>query len=409
VQARSEEERKELKYVVEIHDSFDRFLISQGFRDGDRDVVKLKETLLSQGETFPMTSFSGVEYTCILPESGELFAEEKKSSNTQQEEEEEKKDDIEVNENEIPRIKVLTNNIRSMEKGHCFSKSLGYWTYEVCPFREVKQFHRENKDNSISFNLGKYVPNSEKEYTDDTVETNTQQQQQQNNKGFSDELLTPLMSQSYQGGNADRKTIVRYACDRTITGGARVVSVEENPTHVYTILVATDKMCDADDLVYSLLAPLHQNCLRKIGSWWTYEVCAGKRVRQYHRENGGTLIEHMLGIYDKATNVRNRRNPSTSKSNNGTESENDGFLTEIYTKGSVCDITQKPREATVLYRCSELEKFTVIESVVESAPCTYTINILTPLLCSHPDFKDTHLSMNLAKMHCLPKSEFVED
>ena len=52
------EERKELKYTVEIHDNFDRFLISQGFTESksDRDVGKLKETLLNHGEMFPMAT-----------------------------------------------------------------------------------------------------------------------------------------------------------------------------------------------------------------------------------------------------------------------------------------------------------------------------------------------------------------
>ena len=138
-------------------------------------------------------------------------------------------------------------------------------------------------------------------------------------------------------------------------------------------------------------------------------MCSGKRVRQYHRENDGSQTQHILGIYDKLANTRRRKTSvSTTKSNsNGTEtSETTGVLTELYTSGSVCDITQKPRQATVTYRCSEMEKFSVIESVEESAPCAYTINILTPLLCSHPDFRNSHLSLNLAKLHCLPKSEF---
>merc|ERR1719498_2063445 len=138
--------------------------------------------------------------------------------------------------------------------------------------------------------------------------------------------------------------------------GAKILSVTENPTHVYTIVLATGKICDTDDLVYSLLAPLQKQCLRKIGSWWTYEVCSGKRVRQYHRENDGSQTQHILGIYDKLANTRRRKTSvSTTKSNsNGTEtSETTGVLTELYTSGSVCDITQKPRQATVTYRCSE--------------------------------------------------------
>ena len=402
-----------MKYTVEIHDNFDRFLISQGFKNSksDRDVNKLKEILLNHGEMFPMTTFGGIEYTCIVPESmGEVFTEEDKGSIKKEECEEDEKIQEENVDQEISRVSLLKNSIRSMEKAPCFAKSLGYWTYEVCPFRNVRQYHREGKEKLTTFSLGLYVANSEEEVVEDEMMDN------QDDKGRSASLI-PVMSQSYSGGHANRRSIVRYACDRTMKGGAKIVNVKENPTHVYTIVVATDKICDTnDDLVYSLLAPLQKQCLRKIGSWWTYEVCSGKRVRQYHREKDGTQTQHILGNYDKLANTRHQRSQSSisassssssSSSSNGTEtSETAGVLTEFYTSGSVCDITQQPRKATVTYRCSEMEKFSVIESVVESAPCTYAINILTPLLCSHPDFRDSHSSSNLAKLHCLPTNEF---
>lgn len=381
--------------------------MSQGFQDGDlnRDVDKLKETLKNHGETFPMTSFSGIEYACIVPESsGDVFTEEDKGAGRNKEKEEscsEKEEEEE--EEEMSDLDAIKKKIQSMENGPCMFKSLGYWQYEVCPFRNVKQFHREGKTISMSFNLGDYVPNSEKEVELEKSDVEKSQQQVRDKKG---NVITPVMSQTYAGGDADRKTVVGYVCDRMLAEGTtRIESIREGPTHVYNILVATNKACNSEDLVYSLLAPLRKQCLRKIGSWWTYEVCAGQHVRQYHKEKDGVETEHILGLYASSNARSPRASSSNKKSTNSTEEV--GVLLESYMGGSICDITQEPRETIVKYRCSEMEKFSVIDSVEESASCKYTVSILTPLLCSHPEFRNTspHTSLSLAKMHCIPKSE----
>ena len=41
-------------------------------------------------------------------------------------------------------------------KGSCFQFPEGYWTYEVCPMRNVGQFHMEGKKRTTNFDLGQY-------------------------------------------------------------------------------------------------------------------------------------------------------------------------------------------------------------------------------------------------------------
>lgn len=57
--------------------------------------------------------------------------------------------------------------------------------------------------------------------------------------------------------------------------------------------------------VAARIAPLTGSCFFQRGGYWTYEVCPGLRVRQYHSENalsGAAKVrtEFSLGVYDPA-------------------------------------------------------------------------------------------------------------
>lgn len=48
-----------------------------------------------------------------------------------------------------------------------------------------------------------------------------------------------------------------------------------------------------------LLKPLQGTCTYRIQGWWTYEICFGKHIRQYHEEKDQPkpTMEFFLGLH----------------------------------------------------------------------------------------------------------------
>ncbi|KAM4772569.1 endoplasmic reticulum lectin 1 isoform 2-T2 [Rhinophrynus dorsalis] len=149
-----------------------------------------------------------------------------------------------------------------------------------------------------------------------------------------------------------------------------------------------------------LLEPLFKqsSCSYRIESYWTYEVCHGKHIRQYHeeKETGQKLNiqEYYLGNMMKSP-ADAGENPDQ---NQGTESHNDirtknieGQRTPYFPvemgNGTPCSLKQnEPRSSTVMYICHPEAKHEIL-SVAEITTCEYEVVILTPLLCRHPKYR----------------------
>lgn len=54
--------------------------------------------------------------------------------------------------------------------------------------------------------------------------------------------------------------------------------------------------------------------------------------------------------------------------------------------GTVCDLSGRPRQTSVLYVCYPQSKHNVL-SVKETSTCQYEVIVLTSLLCIHPWYK----------------------
>uniref|UniRef100_A0A8C8I9T4 Endoplasmic reticulum lectin n=1 Tax=Oncorhynchus tshawytscha TaxID=74940 RepID=A0A8C8I9T4_ONCTS len=152
-----------------------------------------------------------------------------------------------------------------------------------------------------------------------------------------------------------------------------------------------------DDKVYAgptpgdLLDPLFKesSCSYRIESYWTYEVCHGKHVRQYHEEKETGQIkvqEYVLGSMTKTTE---------SSATSGTEivpTKNvEGQLTPYYpvlmAHGTACVLKQNtPRSTNVLYVCHPEAKHEIL-SIAEVTTCEYEVVVLTPLICAHPKYR----------------------
>jgi len=140
-----------------------------------------------------------------------------------------------------------------------------------------------------------------------------------------------------------------------------------------------------------------QTCAYRLESYWTYELCHGKHLRQYHEERDGKTIkvqEYFLGKFNKEMydslvaeyekDVANgiTRHPPTKK----IEGLNMPYHEILMTDGTLCDLNQQPRRTRVLYVCYPAGK-NEIYSLKEVSTCEYEVVVLTNVLCSHPSYK----------------------
>lgn len=167
-----------------------------------------------------------------------------------------------------------------------------------------------------------------------------------------------------------------------------------------------------------LLEPLFKqsSCSYRIESYWTYEVCHGKHIRQYHEEKETgqkvNIHEYYLGnmlaknlLYEKEREAK-----ENEKSNEIPTKNIEGQMTPYYPvgmgNGTPCSLKQnRPRSSTVMYICHPESKHEIL-SVAEVTTCEYEVVILTPLLCSHPKYKFRASPVNDIFCQSLPGSPF---
>jgi hypothetical protein len=135
----------------------------------------------------------------------------------------------------------------------------------------------------------------------------------------------------------------------------------------------------------------------RLESYWTYELCHGQHLRQYHEERDGKEIkvqEYSLGKFTKemfdelvAESEKDlaggiTRHPPTKK----IEGMNMPYHEVLMNNGDLCDLNKQPRRARVLYVCYPAGKNEVY-SLKEVSSCEYEVVVLTASLCSHPDYR----------------------
>ena len=147
----------------------------------------------------------------------------------------------------IPDSKLVPNLVRSTLGNGCFTKLVDYWTYEVCPFRRVRQYHRQPNDQSISveFSLGAYTA------AGDQVAAS----------GISAGVVghvtgsagaagaKPLQyTQLFEGGTNNRQSFVRFLCNtdpQAHTAGNQhlLMEVREPRAFHYEFVIRTTLLC----------------------------------------------------------------------------------------------------------------------------------------------------------------------
>ncbi|KAM9804175.1 endoplasmic reticulum lectin 1 [Neosynchiropus ocellatus] len=193
------------------------------------------------------------------------------------------------------------------------------------------------------------------------------------------------------------------------------------------ILPSVPTMDESDERSYKglspgeLLEPLFKRstCSYRIESYWTYEVCHGKHVRQYHEEKETgqkiSVQEYFLGNAaqkGQSTDQDKVKEDEKMKSSSEAEVQSkniEGQLTPYFSmemgNGTPCLLEKnKPRSTAVLYVCHPEAKHEIL-SVAEVQTCRYEVVVLTPLLCSHPKYTQVFKTSPVNPIFCHPLAD----
>ncbi|VIO99801.1 Uncharacterized protein BM_BM7230 [Brugia malayi] len=140
-----------------------------------------------------------------------------------------------------------------------------------------------------------------------------------------------------------------------------------------------------------LIQSLYDNrvCSYWLDVYWTYELCHGRYIMQYHdnREQRSIRSEYYLGNYGREQSRLDDKNfDQINPPKRKIDSKVQPYYPVTYRQGTVCDLTGKPRSTTVIYAC-EPDGKDQIYSFAETASCTYEMIVFTKQLCSHPSFR----------------------
>ncbi|XP_065208538.1 endoplasmic reticulum lectin 1 isoform X2 [Planococcus citri] len=147
-----------------------------------------------------------------------------------------------------------------------------------------------------------------------------------------------------------------------------------------------------------LMKPLfdQSTCSYRLETYWAYEICHGKFIKQYHEERDGKKMkrqEYYLGkldpaIFDGISDAFREARHVDSKliKTKKIEGMDIPYFQLNYTDGTACDLIDKPRQTNVLYMCFNSGR-NDIYSIKEISTCLYEAIIFTPHLCLHPLYR----------------------
>lgn len=146
-----------------------------------------------------------------------------------------------------------------------------------------------------------------------------------------------------------------------------------------------------------VLSPIFNkpSCSYRIEAYWSYEICHGYHVRQYHEERDGKAIkfqEYYLGKRNEENIIKlskeweeNNKAGNVKYKTTKIDNINYPYFEMELTDGTICDIINAPRTTVVRYVCYPHGK-NEIYSFKETSSCNYEAIILTSVLCALPAF-----------------------
>lgn len=137
-----------------------------------------------------------------------------------------------------------------------------------------------------------------------------------------------------------------------------------------------------------LLEILRDRCLIRQEGWWSYEFCYQQKLRQFHLEDEKIVQEFILGFYDEEAteNYHKTHSDISTLKDPRSKDASQRYHAHQFTNGTLCDLTNEPRQTEVRFVCSEPRA--MISSITELATCKYALTVHAPMLCKHPLFQE---------------------
>jgi Glucosidase II beta subunit-like protein len=357
-------------YVVSLHDEFDESLI-----DASYDLVEMRAI----DETF----------SCYVPKS-ELGLQNSSDDSIS----------MEVDEN-AENIKAIKTRLAVLcESNPCIRRSQGYWTYEVCP-TSIRQFRALEGSDGAQIHIG-------------------------NLNSTLDEIVTMptgdvLFQRQFTSGAEDRSAKLVYVCEpKEMTASLQIelISVQEFVPREYTIYVGVRDtvMCEKLPSIHKMLKLVNNtgSCFQHLDGWWTYEVCIGDRISQYHAVaaaannnnpagTGGTgTASPSAGVIREAESILGVYNWKFGNQIDLGDVNTPGAVVTSYVDGTPCPVKagSPARTSVIRFECAPSmgsseqgagnspSHMIALKSIVEHETCSYIVTFATSLVCPHPVLRD---------------------
>ncbi|KAK0056956.1 endoplasmic reticulum lectin 1 [Biomphalaria pfeifferi] len=203
--------------------------------------------------------------------------------------------------------------------------------------------------------------------------------------------------------------------------GDRHLMITTNAQEQYRCILPDDKKSSkesspqhdgpsVDEIMKPLFKQTHCSYRASIESYWTYELCHGRHLKQYHesKEQGmqPKLQEYYLGYgnhRESMTEERKLAEQSSSPPVREVEGISLPYYEVVMNDGTKCDLTGVPRKVHVLYVCHQEGRGEVYE-FKESSTCVYEVVVLSALLCKHPNYKPKTPSVSEIRCHAMEGS-----
>lgn len=178
-------------------------------------------------------------------------------------------------------------------EGACAHRTKGWWTYEWCHRREVRQYHQVNSKREPNWSLGSYSRSeggSEDSPADAVASTVDVfdiggQRCDETEQGRVARVSFSCCEEEKLSRKNDRRPAAKKSSRNAIR--ATLSSIRETQLCEYSIVVCAPSLCATQSpnvTAARLLSSLEGKCQPLQDGWWIFEFCYKKHARQYHSE-----------------------------------------------------------------------------------------------------------------------------